>query len=81
MELQVPMFLVVNDSQWNIDFELGELEAREVQVIPVFLWGPLIVPQPDLDWPIDDMEDQFLDPEPEVIDLDSDDEAIKGSKI
>ena len=34
------------------------------------------MPQPDPDWPIDDIEDQFLDPEPEVIDLDSDDEAI-----
>ena len=46
---QTPMFLVINDPQWNMDFELGEPKAPEVQVIPVFLWGPLIVPQPNLD--------------------------------
>ena len=49
-------------------------------MIPVFPWGPLIVPQPDLDWPIDVIEDQFLDQKLEVIDIDSDDEAIKGLK-
>ena len=63
-----------------MDFEPGEPEAPKVQMIPVFLWGPLIVPQPDPDWPIDIMDDQFLDPEPEVIDLDSDKEAIRGLK-
>ena len=49
-------------------------------MIPVFPWGLLIVPQPDPDWPIRDMDDRFLDPELEVIDLDSDDEAIRGLK-
>ena len=38
----------------------------------------MIVPQPDPDWPIDVMDDQILDPEPEVIDLDPDDEVING---
>ena len=63
-----------------MDFELGEPKAPEVQVIPVFSWGPMIMPQPDLDWPIGDMDDQILDPEPKIIDLDSDDETIKGLK-
>ena len=38
------------------------------------------MPQPDPGWPFGDIDDQFLDPEPEVIDLDSNDEAIKGLK-
>ena len=38
------------------------------------------MPQSDPDWPIGDMNYQFLDPEPEIIDLDSDDEAIRGLK-
>ena len=63
-----------------MDFELGEPEAPEVQVIPVFLWGSMIMPQPYPDWPISDMDYQILDPEPEVIDLDLDDETIKGLK-
>ena len=63
-----------------MDFESGEPEAPEVQVILVFSWGPLIEPQPDLDWPMNDMEDKFLYLKPEVIDLDSDDKAIKGLK-
>ena len=46
----------------------------------MFQWGPLIVPQLDPDWLTDDMEYQFLDLEREVIDLDSDDEAINGPK-
>ena len=54
-----------------MDFKPGESEAPEVQVI---------VPQRDPDQPIDDIEDQFIDLELEVIDLDSDDEAIKGLK-
>ena len=66
--LQAPIFLVMNEPQSNMNLDLIELEELEVQVIPVFPWGLLIVPQPDLDWPIDDMEDQFLDPELEVID-------------
>ena len=41
-------------------------------MIYIFLWGPKLKFQPDLDWPID--------PEPEVIDLDLDDEAINGLK-
>ena len=40
----------------------------------------MIMPQPDPDWLIGDMDDQILDPEPEIIDLDSDDETIKGLK-
>ena len=32
----------------------------------------------DGNWPIDDMDVQFPTPEPEVIDLASDDEAING---
>ena len=63
-----------------MDFESWELEALEVQVILVFLWGPLIVPQPDPDWPIDDVDDQIPDPEPKIIDLDSEDETIQGLK-
>ena len=73
------MYLVV-DNQWNMDFEPREPEVPEVQVIPVFPWGPMIVPQPDPDWPIGDVDDQILDPEPEIIDLDSDDETIQGFK-
>ena len=38
------------------------------------------MPQPDPDWPIGDADDQILDPEPEIIDLYSDDETIKGLK-
>ena len=38
------------------------------------------MPQPDPDWPIGDMDDQFVDLEHKVIDLDSDDEAIRGLK-
>ena len=38
------------------------------------------MPQPDPDWPIDDVDDQILDPEPEIIDLDSEDETIQGLK-
>ena len=38
------------------------------------------MPQPDPDWPIGDIDDQILDHEPEIIDLDSDDETIKGLK-
>ena len=38
------------------------------------------MPQPDSDWPISDMDDQLLDSEPEVINLDSDNEAIRGLK-
>ena len=38
------------------------------------------MPQLDPEWPIGDMDYQFLDPEPEVIDLDTDDETIKGLK-
>ena len=49
LEPQAPMFLVVNNLQWNMDFEPGEPETLEVQVILVFPWGPLIVPQPDPD--------------------------------
>ena len=63
-----------------MNFEPKEPDVPEVQVILVFLWGPLIVPQPDPDWSIDDMEDHFLDLKPEFIDLDSDDEAIKWLK-
>ena len=63
-----------------MDFEPRELEKPEVQVICVFPQGPVIAPQPDTDWPVDDMKDQFLDPEPEVINLDSDDEAINELK-
>ena len=63
-----------------MDFEPREPQALEVQVIPMFPWRPLIVPQPDPDQPIGDMDDQFLDPEPEVIDLDLNDEAIMGLK-
>ena len=63
-----------------MDFEPGVPEAPEVQMIPVFSWGPMMMPQPDLDWPIGDVDDQILDPEPEIIDLDSDDETIKGLK-
>ena len=37
-----------------------------------FSWGPKLEFQLDLDWPID--------PELEVIDLDSDDKAIRGLK-
>ena len=73
------MYLVV-DNQWNMDVEPGEPEVPEVQVIHVFPWGPMIVPQPDPDWPIGDVDDQILDPEPEIIDLDSDDETIQGLK-
>ena len=74
------MFFLVNDPQWNMDFEPGEPEVPEVQMIPVFPWGPMMMPQPDLDWPICDVDDQILDPEPEVLDLDSDDETIRGLK-
>ena len=63
-----------------MDFKPGEPEAPEVQVIPVFPWGSLIVPQPDPDWSIGDMDDQFLDSVLEVIDLNSDDKAIRGLK-
>ena len=63
-----------------MDFEPRESKVPEVQVIPMFPWGPLIVPQLDPDWPIGDIEDQFLDLVPEAIDLDSDDEAIRGLK-
>ena len=49
-------------------------------MVLVFLWGLLILPQPDPDWPIDDVDDQFLDLEPEVIDLDSNNKAINGRK-
>ena len=49
-------------------------------MILVFPYGPLIAPQPDTEWLIDNMEDQFLDLEPKFIDLDLDDEAIKGLK-
>ena len=77
-EPQAPMHLVV-DNQWNMDVEPGEPKVPEVQVIPVFLWGPMIMP-PDPDWPIGDMDDQILDPEPEIIDLDSDNETIQGLK-
>ena len=73
------MYLVV-DNQWNMDVELGEPEVLEVQVILVFPWGQMIMPQPDPDWPIGNMDDQILDPEPEIIDLDSDDETIQGLK-
>ena len=38
------------------------------------------MPQPDSDWTIGNIDDQFLDPEPEVIDLDLDDEAIRWLK-
>ena len=74
------MFLVVNDPQWNMDFEPGEPKAPEVEVILVFLWAPLIISQPGPHWLIGDIDDQFLDLEPEVIDLDSDDKAIGGLK-
>ena len=47
-----------------------ELKELEVQMTLVFQWGPELKFQPDLDWPID--------LEPEVIDLDSDDNAIRG---
>ena len=40
----------------------------------------MIIPQPDPDWPIDDVDDQIPDPEPEIIDLDSEDETIQGLK-
>ena len=40
--------------------------------------GLVIEPQPDSDWPIDDMDVKFPALEPEVIDLVSDDEAING---
>ena len=40
----------------------------------------MIMPQPDPDWSIGDMDDQILDREPEIIDLDSDDETIRGLK-
>ena len=63
-----------------MDFEPGEPEAPKVQMIPVFPWRPMIMPQPDLDWPIGDMDDQILYSEPEIIDLDSDDETIKRLK-
>ena len=63
-----------------MDFKLWEQEAPKVQVIPVCLWGLLIMPQLDAYWPIGDMDDQFLDSEPEVINLDSNDKAIKGLK-
>ena len=33
---QAPMFLVVDNPQWNMDFEPGEPKVPEVQVIPVF---------------------------------------------
>ena len=59
-----------------MDFEPGEPEAPEVQMIPVFPWGPMMMPQADPDWPIGDMDDQILDPEPEIIDLDSDNEFV-----
>ena len=78
-EPQAPMYLVV-DNQWNMDFEPGEPEVPDVQVILVFPWGPMIMPQPDPDWPIGDVDDQILDPEPKIIDLDSDDETIQGLK-
>ena len=78
-EPQAPMYLVV-DNQWNMDFEPGEPEVLEVQVIPVFSWGPMMMPQPDPDWPIGDMDDQILDLEPEIIYLDLDDETIRGLK-
>ena len=73
------MYLVV-DNQWNMDVEPGEPEAPAVHMIPVFPWGQMIIPQPDPDWPIGDVDDQILDPEPEIIDLDSDDETIRGLK-
>ena len=38
------------------------------------------MPQPNPDRPIGDMDEQFLVPEPEVIDLDSDDKAIRVLK-
>ena len=57
-----------------------ESEEREVQMVLVFPWGLELKFQPNPNWPIGDMKDQFLDPEPEVIDLDSDDEAIRGLK-
>ena len=40
----------------------------------------MMMPQPDPDWPIGDVDEQILDPEPEIIDLDSDDETIQGLK-
>ena len=51
-----------------MDFEIGESEAPEIQVILVFSWGPLIMRQPNPNWPIGDMDNQILDPEHEVID-------------
>ena len=44
---QAPIFLVINDPQWNIDFEPVKPEGPEVQVISMFLWGPMIMPQLD----------------------------------
>ena len=33
---QVPIFLVVDNCQWNMDFDTGEPKVLEVQVIHVF---------------------------------------------
>ena len=38
------------------------------------------MPQPDPNWPISYIDDQFLDPQPEVIDRDMNNEAIRGLK-
>ena len=40
----------------------------------------MIMPQPDPDWTIGDTDDQILDLKPEIIDLDSNDETIRGLK-
>ena len=63
-----------------MDFELIGPEASNGLMIPIFSWGLMIEYKPNLNWPMDDLEDKFLDPEPKIIDLDSEDEVIKGFK-
>ena len=55
-----------------------ELKGPKVQMIPIFSYGSKLKFQLDPDQPIGDIEDQFLDPEPKVIDLDLGDKAIRG---
>ena len=41
---QAPIFLVVNDPQWNLDFEPMRPEEPEAQMMPVFIWRPELEP-------------------------------------
>ena len=53
---QVLIFLVINDPLGNLYFETMGPKELKAEMMPVFPWGSKLEPQPDLNWPIDDMD-------------------------